>query len=202
MEVLETQEQIHEAAHAGHGGHGEGGKNKYIAIMISILACLLALIETGVNSSQNTYVSSNIEASNLWAFFQAKSIRMTTMTTAADMLETIRPEVQSAEQAAVWQKRVADWRATAQRYESDPEKGEGRKELVAKAKQVEEKRARAFAAYHMFEYGAAALQIAIVLSSASVVTGMVVLAYGAAGLGVAASAFGLLGWLAPTLIHL
>ncbi|MBF0461596.1 MAG: DUF4337 domain-containing protein [Magnetococcales bacterium] len=201
MEILETHEQIHEAGHAGHEGHAGGGK-KYVAIMISILACLLALIETGVNGSQSAYVSYNIEASDDWAFYQAKSIRMTTMTTAADMMEAMKPAGQSAEQAAAWQKRIADWRATAQRYDSDPEKGEGRKELSAKAKAAEAHRDHVFAAYHLFEYGAAALQIAIVMASASVVTGMMVLVYGAAGLGVAGVAFGLLGWLAPTLIHL
>ncbi|MEO5340159.1 MAG: DUF4337 domain-containing protein [Magnetococcus sp. MYC-9] len=204
MEILETQEQIHEAAHGGHGEHGghEGGGKKYVAIMISLLACLLALIEAGVNSSQNAYVASNIEASNLWAFFQAKSIRQTSMETAADMMEAMKPIDLAAEQSAVWQKRIADWRAKAQRYESEPEKGEGRKELSARAKAAEERRARYFAAYHMFEYGAAAVQIAIVLASASVVTGAVALVYGAAGLGVVGVAFGLLGWLAPTLIHL
>ncbi|MEO5363499.1 MAG: DUF4337 domain-containing protein [Magnetococcus sp. DMHC-8] len=206
MEILETHEQIHEAAHDGHGGHGgheeHGGSKKYVAIMISVLACLLALIETGVNSSQSAYVSYNIEASNLWAFFQAKSIRMTTMATAADMMEAMQPTGQAPEQATVWQKRIADWRASAQRYDSEPEKGEGRKELAAKAKTAEGHRERALAAYHMFEYGAAALQISIVMASASVVTSVVGLVYGAAALGLAGVACGLLGWLAPTLIHL
>ncbi|MBF0160794.1 MAG: DUF4337 domain-containing protein [Magnetococcales bacterium] len=199
MEILETHEQIHEAAHGGHEGH-EGGGKKYVAIMISILACLLALIETGVNSSQSAYVSSNIEASNLWAFFQAKSIRMTTMETAAEMMEAMTPVGQPANE--VWKKRIDDWRAKAKRYDSEPEKGEGRKELAARAKTAEDHRARSFAAYHMFEYGAAAVQIAIVLASASVVTSMTILAYGAGALGLVGVAFGLLGWLAPTLIHL
>ncbi|WP_130472478.1 DUF4337 domain-containing protein [Candidatus Magnetaquicoccus inordinatus] len=210
MEVMETQEQIHEAAH-GHGGeHGEhgasggheGGSKKYVAILISILACLLALIETGVNSSQTSQIAHNIEASDLWAFYQAKTIRKTTMETAAELMEASKPINLSPEQEAVWKKRISDWRTTAQRYESEPEKGEGRKELRERAINAQKIRDKASAAHHMFEYGAAALQIAIVMASASVVTNMLLLVWGAGFLGVLGIAFGLLGWLAPTLIHL
>ena len=116
--------------------------------------------------------------------------------TSADMLELTAP----ASEAPL--KKASDWRATAQRYDSEPETGEGRKELAAKAKSEEARRDKALSAYHMFEYGAAALQIAIVLASASVVTGMLALSFVAGGLGAVGIAFALLGWLAPTLIHL
>jgi hypothetical protein len=53
----------------------------------------------------------------------------------------------------------------------------------------------------MFEYGAAALQLGIVLASAAVITEMIILAFMAMGLGGLGIAFGLLGWFAPTLIH-
>ncbi|MBF0185316.1 MAG: DUF4337 domain-containing protein [Magnetococcales bacterium] len=206
MEVMETQEQIHEAAHGHHGGesHGEheAGNKKFVAIMISLLACLLALIETGVNASQTSQIAHNIEASDLWAFYQAKTIRKTTMETAAEMMEAIKPANLSAEQETVWKKRINDWRTTAQRYESEPEKKEGRKELRERAIAAQNIRDRAAAAHHMFEYGAASVQIAIVMASASVVTGMMMLVWGAGALGVLGVVFGLLGWFAPTLIHL
>lgn len=199
MEAHETHEKIHEAAH--HGG-GHPSRNKMIAVMISVLACLLALVEMGVKSTQNTYQASNIEASNLWAFFQAKSVRMTTMRTAAEQAVVVAPAGLSAEQAAALDKQVADWRANAQRYDSEPETGEGRKELAARAKAAEERRDRALSAYHIFEYAAAALQIAIVLASAATVTGVIALAFGAGGLGVIGIVLALVGWLAPTLLHL
>lgn len=198
MEAHETHEKIHEAAHHG-GGHS---RSKMIAVMISALACLLALVEMGVKSSQNTYQASNIEASNLWAFFQAKSVRMTTMRTAAEQAVVLAPPGLNAEQVAALDKQVADWRANAQRYDSEPETGEGRKELAARAKAAEERRDRALSAYHVFEYAAAALQIAIVLASAATVTGVLALAFGAGGLGLLGVILALVGWLAPTLLHL
>ncbi|MGE5505556.1 MAG: DUF4337 domain-containing protein [Actinomycetota bacterium] len=200
MEAHETHEAIHEA-HAGHHHHKHPNA-KRVAILISVLAALLAIVEMGGKSAQNTSVAANIEAANLWAFFQAKTVRMTTMRTAADALDTVAPPGLPPEAAAAWAKRSADWRATLQRYESEPETGEGRKELAARAKAAEAKRDHALAAYHLFEYGAAALQLAIPLASAAVVTGMIALAWVAAGLGGVGTAFALLAWLAPTLIHL
>ena len=205
MDAHETHETIHHAAHGpGHedgGHHAEGhhpakaSRNKRIAVLISVLAALLAIIEAGGKNAQNASLGANIRANDLWAFYQAKSIRQTTLRTSADMLEITVPG-----EAAT--KKAAEWRATAQRYDSDPETGEGRKELSAKAKIAEADRDHFLAAYHQFEYGAAAIEIAIVLCSASVVTGMIVLTYAAGGLGLIGIIFGLLGWLAPTLIHL
>ncbi|MEO0034916.1 MAG: hypothetical protein RLZZ501_939 [Pseudomonadota bacterium] len=205
MEAHETHEKIHEAAH-GHGEHGAGDKvslNRKIAVGISILAAALAIVEAAGKSAQNNSISANIEAANLWSFFQAKTIRMTTMETAADAVEglTTGAGLPEATGEAV-AKKVADWRATAQRYRSEPETGEGRKELAARAKAAEETRDHALASYHLYEYGAAALQIAIVLCSAATVTGATVLALGAGGLGLVGVGFGLLAYLAPTLIHL
>lgn len=205
MEAHETHEKIHEAVH-GHGEHGAEDKvslNRKIAVGISILAAALAIVEAAGKSAQNNSISANIEAANLWSFFQAKTIRMTTMETAADAVEGLTtgaglPEATSEAVA----KKVADWRATAQRYRSEPETGEGRKELAARAKAAEEARDHALASYHLYEYGAAALQIAIVLCSAATVTGATVLALGAGGLGLVGVGFALLAWLAPTLIHL
>ena len=54
-----------------------------------------------------------------------------------------------------------DWR-----YQSEPETSEGRKELMARAKEGEAKRDRAMAAYHNYEVASAAVQIAIVIATA------------------------------------
>ena len=57
-------------------------------------------------------------------------------------------------------------------------------------------------AYHMFEYGSAALQLAIVLAGAAALTSVIWLIFMSIGLGLVGLAFGALGFLAPTLIHL
>src|SRR5258708_19675618 len=69
-------------------GHGHiEGSNKQIALLVAILAALLAISEMGGKSSQTSALSSQIDASNLWGFFQAKTIRQTTLRTAAEEAE-------------------------------------------------------------------------------------------------------------------
>jgi hypothetical protein len=168
-------------------------ENKRIAILISVLAALLAIVEMSGKSAQTNAISANIEASNMWAFFQAKTIRMTTMRTAAESLELeLAPDLPPARAESI-KKRIESWQATAKRYDTEPETGEGRKELAARAK---------MSAYHLFEYASAAFQIAIVLASASIVTSVAWLVGIAMGLGGVGLAFTAIGWLAPTLLHL
>jgi len=178
-----------EHAHVDHGG------DKRIALLIAILALFLAVVETGAKSAQTEALARNIESANLWSFFQARTIR-----TAAEEAELAKaaaaPELKTAIEAQ--QKR---WRDTAARWESEPETGEGRKELMERARKAEVVRDRSMAAYHLFEYGAAAFQVAIVVASVSIVTGMPMLALGGLVLGALGTLFGLFGWLAPTLIH-
>jgi hypothetical protein len=177
------------------------GSNKRIAILIAALAALLALSESAGKSAQTAALGHHIEASNLWAFFQAKTIRQTTLRTAAETLEADAADGLSAAKAEAFKKRVEAWRATAQRYESEPETNEGRRELMARARSTEGLRDKALAAYHQFEFGSAAFQIGIVLASASVITGAIWLALGAGALGVIGMAFTALGLFAPTLLH-
>jgi hypothetical protein len=185
---------------SGGHGHVEGGDKK-IALLVAVLAALLAISELGGKSAQTHALADHIDASNLWSFFQAKTIRQTTMRTAADAVEAQFKD--GGQEMPVGLKKQAEtWRSTAQRYETEPETGEGRKELAAKAKTKEAAREKAMSAYHMFEYGSAALQLAIVLAGAAALTSVVWLTFMSIGLGVLGLLFGALGFLAPTLIHL
>ena len=70
----------HKIEHDKHGGgHGDGSKdlNKKVALLIAVLALFLAFSETMGKSAQTAALNSQIEASNLWNFFQAKNIRRT-----------------------------------------------------------------------------------------------------------------------------
>jgi hypothetical protein len=192
-EMHETHEKIHEA---GHGHHAPPNKN--IAILISILAALLAIVEMQGKGAQTNALAANIEANDLWAFFQAKTIRMTIMRNSADMMSLQFP----TNRAPAMDKQIADWQALAAKYDSEPQTNEGRKELLTRAKDAEARRDRHLATFHLCEYGAGALQIGIVLASAAVVTGVLALVWGALGLGVVGLGFSLLAWLAPTLIHI
>ena len=76
----EVEHQIeHEKGHkgGGHGGGGHDSQNKRIALVISVLALFLAFSETLGKSAQTSALNFQIEASNLWNFFQAKNIRRT-----------------------------------------------------------------------------------------------------------------------------
>ena len=123
------------------------------------------------------------------------------MRTAAELLE-LELDAIAPERKAAFTKRLDGWKATVARYESEPETNEGRKELVARAKAAEEARDRALATDNMYDVASAALQLAIVLASASVVVGVTWLAWAAGGLGVIGLIFASIGWFAPTLIPL
>src|SRR5262245_20156083 len=160
------------------------GENKRIAILISVLALFLAIAETLGKSAQTHALSFNVEASNLWAFFQAKTIRKTTMETAAEQMEIDLKLAKDAGTQELLQKRIEAWQQRAARYESEPKadgKGEGRKELMARAFAAEHERDIAMSKYHYFEYGSTAFQIAIVLASSYLISGVIYLMSGAAG---------------------
>ena len=94
-------------------------------------------------------------------------------------------------------KTAKEWADTAKRYDDDPEGGEGRKQLMAKAQAAEHKRELDMARYHNYEFASAAFQIGIVLASAQVITGMVVLGWLSGLLGVTGIALTGLGLWAP-----
>jgi hypothetical protein len=174
---------------------------KYVALLIAALAALLAVVEmTGGNAEQDA-LKANVDASNLWAFYQAKTIRQTTLRTEAERLEFDMASM-SPPQAEAARKRLEAWRATIDRYESEPATSEGRKELMSRAQTAETVRDHALAVDNMLDIASAALQLAIVLASASVVIGIVWLAWAGGSLGLVGLIFALLGWLAPTLIPL
>src|ERR1043165_6915777 len=111
-----------------HATHAEQGGNKKIAIFIAALAALLALAETGGKSAQTAALFHNIDATNLWQFFQAKTIRQTTLRTAAETAGLQPAEALAAPLAEARKKQVEQWRETVARYESEPPTQEGRKE--------------------------------------------------------------------------
>lgn len=180
---------------SGHGPHVESN-NKNVALLIALLALVLAFSETLGKAAQTAALTHNIEAANLWAFYQAKTIRLTTVRTAAETLEA-ESALSDAAKA-----QIAKWKATAARYDSEPDTREGRKELMARAKEQEARRDLAMAAYHQYELSSALVQIAIVLASAMIITGIAALGWVAVGLGSLGIVFSCIGLFAPTAVHL
>jgi hypothetical protein len=198
----EAHEAAHEAAeHLEEGHHESTSTNRRVALLIAVLALFLSFSETLGKSSQTNAISFNVQASDLWAFFQAKTIRATQLRVGADAMAVDMVAAADPALKAAQQKQIEEWRKTADRYDSDPQSHEGRKELAERAKHAEEKRDHALARYHNFEIASAAFQIAIVLASATVITGIVALAYLAGLLGLGGLAFTAIGLLAPELIE-
>ena len=194
--------EIHEAIEkAQEGEHGEGF-NRKIALVIAILALFLSFSETLGKSAQTEAISANVESSNLWAFFQAKTIRLTQMRTAAEELKLEQAGTADSAVKAAMEKQIDAWQKTAARYDSEPETNEGRKELGERAKEAEESRDLAMAKYHHYELSSAAFQIGIVLASAAVITGMIGLAWFAGALGIVGIVLLALGLFAPHAVPL
>lgn len=191
-ESMEQAEQTKEAA----------GENRKIALLIAVIALCLALSETLGKGAQTESISKNVEASNLWAFFQAKSIRRTTVQTAAEQSKLSLGTVGDDAAKAAAQKQIDDWQKTAERYRSDPKTGEGQDQLSERAKHAEEERDLAEAKYHHFELASAAFQIGIVLASATIITGIIALSWISGLLTLAGIAFTALGIFVPHLLHL
>ncbi|MCC6471625.1 MAG: DUF4337 domain-containing protein [Alphaproteobacteria bacterium] len=187
--------------HAEHGG-GEGHGNKKIAIFIAVLAALLAIAEAGGKSAQTAALFHNIDATNLWQFFQAKTIRRTALQVGRSVLEYTGAEGLPANIAEGRRKQVEQWREDIRRYESEPETQEGRQELMKRAKAQEELRDRSMAAYHLYELSSASFQIAIVLASATIITGAAWLIYVGGALSAIGIVLSAVAWLAPIAIHL
>jgi hypothetical protein len=164
---------------------GEPGNNRWVAIYIAILAVLLSICGVGGGNSTKDATRTNIQASDTWAFYQAKTQRQMTYQVAADALEIrlTEPGLSEATRRLIEDK-ISAYKAQIARLESEPQKGEGKKELAVKAKEFERDRDAALKQDPYFDYAQAFLQIAVVLASASIVLRNRVLLLGSGALGV------------------
>lgn len=172
--------------------------NKRIALLIAMLALMLAFSEIGGKNAEQESIAKNIEASNLWSFFQAKTIRGTALRTAAEAMEVDLAAATEPATRERMQKRIDGWKQTIARYDSEPETNEGRKELVMRAKTAEAVRDIASARDDKYDIVSGLLQIAIVISSAAIITGVTMLAVTGAGLGLLSFALMMVAQFAPT----
>jgi hypothetical protein len=125
--------------------------------VITVLAALLAINTYIAGNNSSKVLNNTIKANDTWAFYQAKSIKQTLAEMAKDDAEYKKqPE------------KAAKLQAKIDRYESDPEKGEGKKELMAKARALEAERDEIRKRSPWLTFAGSAFQIAIVLLTASI----------------------------------
>ena len=172
---------IHEVAHeASHkAAHGGGTHQKLIGLLISVLALFLAISEMQGKSAQTHGLTLNIQASDLWNFFQAKTIRQTVVRGLAD-----NAKITPSTDAQATQKQIDTWAATASRWESEPSTNEGRQELIKRAKVAEEERDHYLEKYHAYELASLVLQLGIVMASVALLSSTLLFAFVSCALGV------------------
>jgi hypothetical protein len=122
--------------------------------VITVIALLLAVTTYVANGFSSKILTNTIKANDTWNFYQAKSIKQSI---AEGQLEDAKDP-----------KRREQLEAKIARYESDPSKGEGKKELMAKALQIEAERDDAKKHTPWLTFAGMAFQLAIVLLSASI----------------------------------
>jgi len=178
-------------------------KDRRAALIIAILALLLALTEAGAKRAQHVSMESNIEASDLFNFYQAKRIRSTIAETAAELLEAQKTAASDPKAQEAFARQIEAFTATVARFENDPKKPEDSMEAIQKrAEEATERRELANHRLERYELGSGLTQIAIVLASAAIITDMSALIWLSVGLGAVGAALMALGFFAPTALSL
>ena len=176
-------------------------EDKRIALLIAILALFLALAEAGAKNAEHHSTELNIQSSDLYSFYQAKRIRSTVVETAEQGLETTVAGVSDEKTKQAIEAQISAWKGEIARFEKDPKKPDDSMEaILERANQATEHRELLNKKLEHFEYASGALQIAIVLASASIITGIVMLGWGAAALGLIGAVFAGFGYLAPNVL--
>ena len=122
--------------------------------VITVIALLLAVNTYIANGLSSKVLTNTIKANDTWNFYQAKSIKQSI---AEGQLEESRDP-----------KRRAELEAKIARYESDPVKKEGKKELMEKALAIEAERDNAKKHTPWLTFAGTSYQFGIVLLSASI----------------------------------
>ena len=125
--------------------------------VITVIAALLAVNTYIANGNSSKVLNNTIKANDTWAFFQAKSIKQTLAEQSYD------DAVARGDRA-----KAEKMQAKIQRYESDPVTGEGKKELMAKARALEAERDTIRKSGPWLTFSGMAYQLGIVLLSAAI----------------------------------
>jgi hypothetical protein len=179
----ETLEQHEQAEHAAEGGR------KKSALLIAALAAGLAFTEQGAQHAQTAMADNAIAATDQWAQYQAKSIRANQTKDFAGLAEA------SAPPGAARDALLARLNADLATFENDRQ--DGKPAIKARAIAHEAARDAARAKLEAFDNGAAALQLAIVLTTASVITESMLLLAGGFVIGGLGGLLSLLGVIRP-----
>jgi hypothetical protein len=146
-------------------------RNKWIGVFIGVLAVLLAVCGVGGGNAAKDATRANIEASNMWAFFQAKNMRRQMVRLHIDDLDLRLADTGTlAALKSEIDRRIKAFKEIDARLTSEPSTNEGLDELFKRARELERERDIALRKDPYFDWSQALLQIAIVLASVYLIT--------------------------------
>ncbi|HMK60600.1 MAG TPA: DUF4337 domain-containing protein [Dissulfurispiraceae bacterium] len=146
---------------------GENTFTKKVALCTAVFAVFLAICSLGGNNAMKEMLLAQQQASDQWAFYQSKVIResiygLEKTRLEAELLE--RKETMRPDSIKNFQARLNYVSDQAVRYADE------KKEIEQKAKELDRERDINRAKDPYFDYGEVMLQIAIVMSSISIVS--------------------------------
>jgi hypothetical protein len=148
-------------------------RDKLLGVYIGVLAVILAICSLGGSNADQDATQFNIQATNTWAFFQAKNARRQALRLQVDEFDVMQKTSPSLSDDAkkLIDAKLADYKDQDKKLTTDPARGEGLDELFSKGKALEAGRDEALKRGPYFDYGQALLQIAIVLASVAIISG-------------------------------
>ena len=207
--MLKTLEHHEHAGHIAHGGaHGDGhgaghdeagtaGKLKasqLAALLVAVLAAGLAVTEQGAKHAEIKVQANLVGAADAWSQYQAKSTRGTL---SQDLVRVIQAMDPATPDTADRRKQViAALEMDQQRFENDPK--DGKAAIAIRAHEFELARDRSLEETHSYHNGAAAMELGIVLATASAIIGSRMLILTSLAMGVLGGACALAGLFAPS----
>ena len=129
-------------------------KKSPMPVFIAALAAFLALVSMANGAADKLALQSHIEAANMFGYFQAKNIRATNSQIAADTFEAMGKPILASR-----------WKLKSDRYKQE------KLVILSEAKEQQKIRSVALKRGDYFGVAVKALQIAIVLASASMIFG-------------------------------
>ena len=140
--------------------------------VITVIAALLAVTTYIANGISSQVLTNTMQLNDTWSFYQAKSIKQT-------IAENARDDAAARKDT----KKVQELTAKIDRYESDPVKNEGKKELMTRARALEAERDKARQHSPWLTFASSTLQLSIVLLSASILAVSMGMFYASIGVG-------------------
>lgn len=180
LKALEHNEHAGHIAHAAAHGSGDPAEHpapaasgspfsaRMAALLVATLAAGLALSEQGAKHAEIKVQANFINAMDAWGQYQAKSTRLTISKDVMALMDALEPP--SSADVADRRKRISTaLSADQERYDKDPK--DGRDAISNRAHEFEHARDHALEQTHAYHNGSAAMELGIVLATASAIIG-------------------------------